>query len=109
MPIAQRTIERWTCDRCGTKAEFPDEEGNTALEVGWLRLDLTRSLTAPPPYLFGKNEQILCPADVTNLRQWFEASVPGQEQDREPIRQHMSWVGETDAQREADLRKGKNW
>jgi hypothetical protein len=72
MPISTRTIEKWCCDRCGIKAEFPDEQGQTGLSAGWLQLDLTRSLTQPPPYLFGKNEQIVCPACVVSLRQWFK-------------------------------------
>jgi len=72
MPISERTISRWTCDRCGDKAEFPDEEGNTGLSAGWLRLDLTRSLRQEQPYLFGRNEQIVCPGCVTSLQQWFQ-------------------------------------
>lgn len=73
MPITKRTIEQWTCDRCGRKEEFPDEEGRLAPERGWLRLDLTRSLTKEP-YLFGKNEQILCPTDVDKLRLWLQTN-----------------------------------
>lgn len=83
MPISTRTLERWSCDRCGTKAEFPDDQGKTAPEVGWLKLDLTRSLQGSAPFLFTKNEQILCPADVNNLRNWFASGAPGQDADRQ--------------------------
>jgi len=73
MPVTQRTIERWTCDRCGARQEFPDDQGRTALQAGWLKLDLTRSIAQDTgPYLFGKNEQILCPMDVASLRRWFK-------------------------------------
>jgi hypothetical protein len=73
MPVVQRTVARWTCDRCGFTAEFPDSEGCTALEVGWLALDLTRSLAQGLPYRFGKNEQILCPVCVGELDAWFRS------------------------------------
>jgi len=72
VPISTRTIERWICDRCGRKAEFPDEQGHTAPEEGWLKLDLTRSLTNWSTFV-GKNEQILCPTDVDKLALWFQS------------------------------------
>jgi hypothetical protein len=72
MPISTRTIECWLCDRCGIKAEFPDELGHTAIETGWIKIDLTRSLSEPKPYLFGRNEQVLCPVCVHALAKWFK-------------------------------------
>lgn len=101
MPIVQRTIERWTCDRCGAKEEFPDAEGRVAQEVGWLRLDLTRSLT-DPPYLFGKNEQILCPTDTDKLGLWFATdSTPASATYNDGENSRYHWVtrgrtGDTD-------------
>ena len=71
MPISTRTIERWICDRCGTKAEFPDELGQAPFEVGWLKLNLQRSLTAGT-MLREKNIQVLCPSCVSGLAIWFK-------------------------------------
>lgn len=71
VPINTRTIEQWICDRCGTKAEFPDETGQMPFEKGWLKLNLQRSLTAGT-MLREKNEQILCPKCVLALALWFK-------------------------------------
>ena len=76
MPIRTRTIEQWTCDRCSAKAEFPDEEGQTAFEVGWLQFDLGRSLNPGKvvrTLYREKNEQILCPACAALLAAWFQS------------------------------------
>ena len=61
VPIAARAVEKWTCDRCGFSAEFPDSVGATATEVGWLELNLTHSLS----------KQVLCPVCAGELAVWF--------------------------------------
>ena len=71
MPISTRTVERWICDRCGRKDEFPNELGHMATEEEWLRLDLPRSLANWSTFV-GKNEQILCPTCVDKLALWFQ-------------------------------------
>lgn len=75
MPISKRTIERWVCDRCGKKQEYPDSAGESALEAGWLAIDFTRPLTQTWT-IFSKNEQILCPRCVTALGNWFKNPTP---------------------------------
>lgn len=78
VPITTRTTEVWICDRCGSRGEFPDPKGYTALETGWLKLDLTRSISleldtrSDSPYLFGRNIQVLCPSCVVDLARWFQ-------------------------------------
>lgn len=73
MPYLTRTVDLMICDRCGFRAEFPDSEGRAAGELGWIQFDLTRSIKSyTGPFLREKNEQVLCPNCVCDLKEWFE-------------------------------------
>src|SRR4051794_40858995 len=71
VPISTRTVERWLCDRCAHKAEFPDADGRLAFELGWLQFDLGRSLKPNAHPMRERNEQILCPSCRVDLGEWF--------------------------------------
>lgn len=72
MPVSTRITERWICDRCGKKGEFPDWANATAVHEGWLQFDLGRSLRADRVVQMEKNIQVLCPECVEALRVWFQ-------------------------------------
>lgn len=76
MPVSTHTTttEVWRCDRCGKRGGFPDWANATALEGGWIRFDLGRSLKPNPVVQTEKNVQVLCPECVEDLRLWFNVS-----------------------------------